>query len=129
MAQALAQASTQLQFGIVGAGMIAEFHAKAIAAMDDARLAAVFARRPEQAQQFGSKHGCAAYDDYAAFLQHDGLDVVTICSPSGAHLEPTLADAQAVFAFRNDTLTPQGLADLAITQVGASAFGGDQRSL
>ena len=75
--------------------MIAAFHAKAIAAMEDAELVAVFARRPEQAKQFGVTHACAAYADYDVFLRHGGLDVVTICSPSGAHLEPTLAAAKA----------------------------------
>ncbi|MEM8975646.1 MAG: Gfo/Idh/MocA family oxidoreductase, partial [Pseudomonadota bacterium] len=40
------------RFGIVGAGMIAEFHALAIAAMDNAELVAVFARRPEAAEKF-----------------------------------------------------------------------------
>ncbi|MEC8174207.1 MAG: hypothetical protein VX090_12590 [Pseudomonadota bacterium] len=28
------------------------------------------------------------YNDLDAFLPHYGLDVVTICTPSGAHLEP-----------------------------------------
>lgn len=83
------------RFGIVGAGMIAEFHALAIAAMDNAELVAVFARRPEAAERFASEYGCAAYTDIAAFLADDELDLVTICSPSGAHLDPVIAAAQA----------------------------------
>ncbi len=83
------------RFGIVGAGMISEFHAKAIEAMDGAELVAIYSRRMEPAQAFATKHSCAAYDDYAAFLAHEGLDVITICTPSGAHLEPVAQAAAA----------------------------------
>ena len=69
------------KFGIVGAGMIAEFHAKAIAAITNAELVAVVARREEQALAFAQAHRCQAYTDLTPFLAHDGLDVVTICSP------------------------------------------------
>tara|TARA_A100001037_G_scaffold41828_1_gene32836 strand:+ start:470 stop:577 length:108 start_codon:yes stop_codon:yes gene_type:complete len=34
-----------MQFGIIGTGMIAAFYAKAIAAMNNAELAAAYARR------------------------------------------------------------------------------------
>ena len=84
-----------MRYGIVGAGMIAEFHARAIAAMHDAELVAVFARRPESAAALTSTYGGAAYGDYDQFLAHDGLDIVTICTPSGAHLEPAAAAARA----------------------------------
>lgn len=88
-------ASAPLRFGIIGAGMIAEFHARAIAAMADAELVAVQARRGEAAEAFAQRHGCTAFGDLDAFLRHDPLDIVTICTPSGAHLEPTLAAAAA----------------------------------
>ncbi len=87
--------SETYRFGIVGAGMIAEFHARAIAAMQGAELAAVYSRRPAVGQEFAARHDCAAYSDYAAFLAHDGLDVITICTPSGAHLEPAEQAAKA----------------------------------
>jgi predicted dehydrogenase len=75
--------------------MIAAFHAKAIAAMADGELVAVHARRVDAAQAFAAHHQCAPYSDYSAFLAHAGLDLVTICTPSGAHLEPTIAAARA----------------------------------
>ena len=81
--------------GIVGTGMIAAFHAKAIAAMAGAELVACCARRAEQVEAFAAEHGGAAYTDLAAFLAHPGLDAVAICTPSGAHLEPALAAAAA----------------------------------
>lgn len=75
--------------------MISEFHARAIAAMKEAELVAAYSRSGERSVAFGEKHGCKGYDDLAAFLAHPGLDVVTICTPSGAHLEPVLAAAKA----------------------------------
>ena len=84
-----------MRFGIIGAGMIAGFHARAIAAMADAELVAVYARRAAAAAEMTGQFGGTAYDDLDAFLGHDGLDVVTICTPSGAHLEPAIAAARA----------------------------------
>lgn len=84
-----------MRFGIIGAGMIAGFHARAIAAMSGAQLVAVYARRKEAAAEMAGEFGGTAYDDLDAFLGHDGLDVVTICTPSGAHLEPVVAAAKA----------------------------------
>lgn len=81
--------------GIIGAGMIANFHAAAINAMPNATLCAVFNRNQEKADNFAQQHGCAAYSDLDAFLAHDKLDIVTICTPSGAHLEPGLTAAKA----------------------------------
>lgn len=84
-----------MRFGIIGAGMIAQFHAKAIAAMPDAELVAVYARRSDAAESLTRAFGGDAYTDLTDFLRHDGLDIVTICTPSGAHLEPVTAAARA----------------------------------
>jgi len=84
-----------MNFGIIGAGMIANFHAKAIAAMTGAELTAVYARRLDAAITLTGEHGGTAYSDLDAFLAHPGLDIVTICTPSGAHLEPAVAAAKA----------------------------------
>ena len=83
-------------FGIVGCGMIAEFHANAIREMKGGHLVAVLdTLAPKSAERVGKKFGCAWYTDRKEFLAHPGLDVVAIATPSGAHLEPTLAAAKA----------------------------------
>ena len=84
-----------MKFGIIGGGMIAAFHAKAIQAMSGSTLEAVFARSSDKANAFGEEHGCTPYSDLDAFLNESGIDVVTIATPSGYHLEPTLAAAKA----------------------------------
>jgi predicted dehydrogenase len=82
-------------FGIVGCGMVSDFHAKAIAAMKGGHLACVFSRNRKNADRVADAYGCSSYSDYAQFLSHPGLDIVTIATPSGAHLEPAQKAARA----------------------------------
>jgi UDP-N-acetyl-2-amino-2-deoxyglucuronate dehydrogenase len=88
-------------FGIVGLGLIADFHAKAIQAVTGAKgsLVACCSRNPQKARDFAERYSernkCQAYTDLEEFLRHPGLDIVSICTPSGAHLEPALAAARA----------------------------------
>jgi UDP-N-acetyl-2-amino-2-deoxyglucuronate dehydrogenase len=84
-----------IQFGITGPGMIADFHAQALAAIPDAELVAVHGRNPDKVAAFAGRHGCKGYTDYDEFLRHAPLDVICICTPSGYHLEPGAAAARA----------------------------------
>jgi predicted dehydrogenase len=81
--------------GIVGCGMIADFHAQAIEAMKGGHLACVFSRSKANADRVAGAYNCASYQDYKAFLAHPGLDIVAIATPSGAHLEPCVQAAEA----------------------------------
>ncbi len=74
--------------------MIAEFHARALAAIPDVTVTAVLGRDQEKTTAFANKHGAQPYTDTDAFFRHTPLDVVTICTPSGAHLAPALAAAR-----------------------------------
>ena len=82
-------------FGIVGLGLIADFHAKAIRAMEGGRLVAGYSSFPKEVEAFTGKYGCRGYTDLDEFLADPELQIVTICTPSGAHLEPALAAAKA----------------------------------
>ena len=82
-------------FGIVGCGMIANFHARAIADIAGAKLVACCARRQESADAFAKQHGGTAYDDLDLMLADPKVDIVTICTPSGAHMDPAVAAANA----------------------------------
>lgn len=81
--------------GIVGCGMIANFHARAIADAEGAHLVGCADRMPEFAVKFAEKNDCRAYDTVDAMLADPNVQAVSICSPSGAHLEPALAAAAA----------------------------------
>lgn len=82
-------------FGIIGCGMIANFHCKAVADIRNAKVAACFDTRSEAADRLAAQVGCRAYHDLNAMLADPDVDVVTIGTPSGAHMEPAVAAAKA----------------------------------
>lgn len=84
-----------LRFGIVGCGMIAGFHAKALADASGAELVGCVSRSAEGTANFAQKHACKAYESLEQMLADPGIDAISICSPSGAHLDPALAAAAA----------------------------------
>ena len=82
-------------FGIVGTGMISKFHAMAIKDLSTARLVGCSDMRPERATEFAKQEGCKGYESLDAMLADPEVQVVTICTPSGAHVEPAVAAAKA----------------------------------
>lgn len=82
-------------FGVIGCGMIADFHAKAMGDIRGAKLVACYSATAASADRFALRHGCRAYHELAALLADPAVDVVTICTPSGAHMEPAVAAARA----------------------------------
>jgi len=84
-----------MKFGIVGTGMIAEFHARAIGEIPGSSIVACLDALPARARAFAAKHGCRAYDDLGAFLRDQEMEVVNVCSPSGAHLDSAIPAAES----------------------------------
>lgn len=84
-----------LGFAIIGTGAIAHIHAQAIAAIDSAVLVGVFSKTAQKAEEFGRKYNCSVYDSMDTLLKADNLDIVCICTPSGAHMEPALQSIEA----------------------------------
>lgn len=82
-------------FGVIGTGMIAGFHAKALGAIPQARLVGAFDAVPDRAQKFAAEQNCTAYTDLDAMLANRDIHVITICTPSGSHRDPAVAAAQA----------------------------------
>jgi UDP-N-acetyl-2-amino-2-deoxyglucuronate dehydrogenase len=82
-------------FGIVGCGMISSFHAQAIAEIPGAEVVACFDMVPAAADRFAGEKGCRACHDLNDLLADERVDVVTICTPSGAHRDPAVAAAKA----------------------------------
>lgn len=82
-------------FGIIGCGMISNFHAKAIGDIRGAGVVACYDAYQPAAERFASSQSCRAYDRLKDLLADSDVDVVTICTPSGAHLEPAVAAARA----------------------------------
>ncbi len=83
-------------FGIVGCGMIASFHAEAIKRLKGTKLVACFDHKIANANAFADRNpGATAYADMDQMLANPAVNIVTICTPSGAHMEPAIKAAQA----------------------------------
>ncbi|NIP84878.1 MAG: Gfo/Idh/MocA family oxidoreductase [Planctomycetales bacterium] len=82
-------------FGILGCGMISRFHARAIRDIRGAKLVGCVDSTPAVADRLADETGCRPYYQLKDMLQDPAIDIVTICTPSGAHLEPALAAARA----------------------------------
>ncbi len=81
-------------FGIIGTGMIADFHAQAIQSLENAKLLGVCSSDPCKAAIFAQKFGCKAFSNYSEMLRSSEIDIVTIATPSGNHMEPAVEAAQ-----------------------------------
>jgi predicted dehydrogenase len=84
-----------LGFGVIGCGMIANFHAKAIAGVRGAKLIGGYDAVPAAAEKWAAANGCKAYRSLDDMLADEAVQAVTIGTPSGAHLEPAVAAARA----------------------------------
>src|SRR5262245_30881759 len=86
-----------LGFAIVGCGMIARFHTRALAEVPGARLVTLVGRRPDNARKLNAELGlnCDIYTDLKPALARRDVDVVIVTTPSGAHMGPAVAAAEA----------------------------------
>jgi UDP-N-acetyl-2-amino-2-deoxyglucuronate dehydrogenase len=78
-------------FVIVGTGMIAGYHARAVRETPGARLVGVVSRSPEKGRAFAAEQGAVLVASSVQELAaRPDVHVVTVTTPSGAHLEPAL---------------------------------------
>ena len=92
----MAVPNQEVGFGILGTGMVADYHRQAIAANAGlgARLVAVGHYRRDCFAEIGDRFGVPCLNE-ADLLAHPGVDVVCICTPSGQHAEQAIAAATA----------------------------------
>ena len=86
-------------FGIVGTGMIATYHARAIQALSEKhgiRVVGALDNVLDRAADFAQKNDVPFHTDSPeAFFANPDIQVVCITTPSGAHLEPALQAIRA----------------------------------
>ncbi len=82
-------------FGIIGAGLIADFHAKAVQSLPNARLTGITGTNIVKARKLADKYNCRVYENTAEMLQSADIDIVTVATPSGAHMEPAIEAARS----------------------------------
>ena len=85
-----------LGFGIIGCGVIADFHVQAIANLKGAHLVGVADQFAEPMKRLAAKHGIGfSTTDINELLARPDIHIVCVTTPSGAHLEPALAAIKA----------------------------------
>ena len=73
----------ELRFGVVGCGNIGRAHMQSIAEIPGAVLAAVADVNEDAAKAASQTYGCTWFGDYRDLVRYDGIDIVSICTPSG----------------------------------------------
>ena len=88
-------AKPTIRFGLLGAGLIAPFHAKAIAAAEGCELIAIADSDTQRAAERAKAFDCDARSSLDELLADDRIDVVNVLLPNHAHADPTIAIARA----------------------------------
>ncbi len=77
----------KIKIGIVGCGTIADIHAQAIRQSENAELHSVFSRNSKNTKKCGEKYNVKWFTNWESFISDSELDAVSICTPSGNHLD------------------------------------------
>ncbi len=85
----------QVGFGVLGCGVIGDFHASAMKETPAARLAAVADVDEARAKKVAEKFGCRWYGSLEELLQDPEVEVADICTPSGMHADQGMQAARA----------------------------------
>ncbi|MEZ4622431.1 MAG: Gfo/Idh/MocA family oxidoreductase [Caldilineaceae bacterium] len=84
-----------LHFAVIGAGNIGKIQVEAIQQIPEARVTVVCNRGEAAGRALAEKVGATWIADFADAVTRDDVDVVTICTPSGTHMEIAVAAAAA----------------------------------
>ncbi len=94
--QKLAERMRTIRFGLIGAGVAAETHARELRHVSGASLQAIFARSNKKAVAFAAAFSVPkAYCDISEFLADPAIDAVIVTTPNGVHLDYSVAAAKA----------------------------------
>lgn len=85
----------ELGFGIIGCGMISNWHVQAISRIQEARLVGAADVNEVSRAAFAEKYGVIAFNQVEGLLDCPEIDVVCICTPSGLHAPLALKAANA----------------------------------
>jgi predicted dehydrogenase len=74
--------------------MISRFHARAVRELPGAKLVGCYDCVASVSRQFAKEFDVIRFQELDELLEHELVDVVTIATPSGAHMEPAVAAAR-----------------------------------
>jgi len=77
----------KIKIGLIGCGRISARHFSAIEAIPEIELRAVCDIKIERAKKVAQKYKIDWYKDYRKLLKRDDIDLVSICTPNGLHVQ------------------------------------------
>ncbi len=85
-----------INIGLIGCGRISKNHFEAVSKQDDAQIVACCDIIEERAREAARQHHIPFWTtSYEEMLQMDGIDMISICTPSGLHPEHGMMAARA----------------------------------
>ncbi|MEX1212290.1 MAG: Gfo/Idh/MocA family oxidoreductase [Balneolaceae bacterium] len=76
-----------IRVGLVGLGNISSIHAEAVKNSRYGTLSAAASSRKEKREAFANKWSVRGFETFEAMLESSDVDLVSICTPSGTHLD------------------------------------------
>jgi predicted dehydrogenase len=77
--------------GIIGLGFMGRRYAETLVRLQGVRVAALCDARPDLAMKLGSSLSAPVFPSAAELVEAPDVDVVFVCTPEDAHVEPTIA--------------------------------------
>ena len=86
----------QKQYGvaIVACGSRGKAHAAAWATLENVSIRVVTDVDEERAKQLAGEHGAETTEKYRTAIDRDDVHIVSVCTPAGAHADPTVFAAE-----------------------------------
>ncbi len=79
--------SNKLKIGIVGCGTIADIQAQALQQSENLELVSLYSRSEKNAKGLGEKYNVKWHTNWDKFIADPLINAVSICTPSGNHLD------------------------------------------
>ncbi len=86
---------SRIGFGLLGTGLIAPFHARALNAAAEAELAAAADMNAERLAKFTAEYGCKGYATLEEMLADPEVGVVSVLTPNHLHYEAVMRALEA----------------------------------
>ena len=86
---------SRMGFGLLGAGLIAPFHARALQASGKTRLVAAADMNAERLAKLTTEFGCRGYSSLEEMLANPEVQVVNVLTPNHLHYDAVLKAARA----------------------------------
>lgn len=86
---------TRIGFGLLGAGLVAPFHARSLQHSRNGKLVAIADINTERLQKLTGEYGCQGYASLEAMLANPAIRVVNVLTPNHLHFDAMKKAAEA----------------------------------